>query len=70
MDTNNVIDARFIFTAKRDVIHSQLVLGLLERACPMGGTVVPFPVCHVAIAAGSDTQDDWSWLDELCGRDE
>jgi hypothetical protein len=65
---SNIIDARFIFTAKRDVIHSQLVLGLLERACPMGGTVVRFPVRTASEAA--DPAEDWSWLGELCGHDE
>jgi hypothetical protein len=36
---NNVIDARALFAAKRQLTHAYLKTGRLERACPTGGTV-------------------------------
>jgi len=65
---NNVIDARFIFTAKREVVHMSLLAGTLQRACPMGGTVERFPVGMAyadTAAAIMATDEDWSWLEEF-----
>ncbi len=72
---SNVIDARFIFTAKRDMVHVMLITGTLQRACPMGGEVVRFPekeqpdwaaiVREHINEAEQKAVDEWAWLEQF-----
>ena len=74
----SVIDARWLFAAKRGFTAHMLKLGLLQRACPQGGTVVPWPRQmrdRSFVASLPDFTDwpasdeDWSWLDELTDKE-
>jgi hypothetical protein len=62
-DGTNIIDARWLFAAKRGLTHAFLKAGKLHRALPQGGTVVRLIPISDSMRAGSEP--DYSWLKEF-----
>ena len=60
MAMSNVIDARALFTAKRQLTHAYLITGNLQRALPQGGTVKCIHEFHPTFS-----DEDWSWLEQF-----